>query len=156
MTAPKSEPGARAKTLREQIAHHRRKYYVDDSPEITDAEYDTLERELRDIEAEHPELITPDSTSLRIGGEPGEAFVNVRHRTPLLSLDNAYCVDDLRAWDERLARAAGRPVDRYVVEPKIDGLSIAIWYRDGNLERAVTRGDGIVGEDVTANVRTIR
>ena len=156
MTASKKDPGARVKVLREQIAHHRTKYYVDDAPEITDAEYDALERELRAIEAEHPELLAPDSSSLRVGGEPSEAFVNVRHRTPLLSLDNAYSEDDLRAWNERLTRAAGRSVDRYVVEPKIDGLSIALWYRNGLLERAVTRGDGIVGEDVTANVRTIR
>ena len=91
-----------------------------------------------------------------MGGEPSDAFVNVRHRTPLLSLDNAYSEDELRAWDDRLTRAVGRRVGRYVVEPKIDGLSISLWYRDGLMERAVTRGDGIVGEDVTANVRTIR
>ena len=148
-------PGARAKVLREQIAHHRRKYYLDDAPEISDAEYDELERELRAIEAEHPGLLAPDSSSLRVGGAPGEIFVNVRHRAPLLSLDNAHSEDDLRAWGDRLTRAVGRSVDRYVVEPKVDGLSIALWYRDGLLVRAVTRGDGIVGEDVTANVRTI-
>jgi DNA ligase (NAD+) len=156
MTASKEDPGARTKVLREQIAHHRRAYYVDDAPEISDAAYDALERELREIEAEHPELVTPDSSSLRVGGEPSDAFVNVRHRTPLLSLDNATSEGDLRAWDDRLTRAVGRSVDRYVVEPKIDGLSIALWYREGLLERAVTRGDGIIGEDVTANVRTIR
>jgi DNA ligase (NAD+) len=156
MTASKKSAHARAQALREQIAHHRRKYYLDDAPEISDAEYDALERELRSIEAEHPEVITSDSSSLRVGGEPSDAFVNVRHRTPLLSLDNAYSEDELRAWEERLTRAVGRPVVRYVVEPKIDGLSIALWYRDGILERAVTRGDGVVGEDVTANVRAIR
>lgn len=155
MNASKPDPTSRAEALREQIAYHRKKYYLDDAPEISDADYDALERELRAIEAEHPELITPDSSSVRVGGEPSDAFVNVRHRTPLLSLDNAYSEDELRAWDDRLTRAAGRPVGRYVVEPKIDGLSIALWYRDGVLERAVTRGDGIVGEDVTANVRTI-
>jgi DNA ligase (NAD+) len=156
MTASTDDPGARVRELREQIAHHRRKYYVDDAPEITDAEYDALERELRAIEAEHPLLVTPDSSSLHVGGEPSEAFVNVKHRTPLLSLDNAYSPDELRVWNERLRRAVGRPIERYVVEPKIDGLSIALWYRNGLLERAVTRGDGIIGEDVTANVRTIR
>ena len=156
MTAAKMDPMSRAEGLREQIAHHRSRYYVDAAPEITDAEYDALERELQAIEAEHPEVITPDSPSLRVGGTPGEAFVNVSHRTPLLSLDNAISEDDLRAWDDRLTRAVGRPAGGYVVEPKIDGLSIALWYRDGLLERAVTRGDGIVGEDVTANVRTIR
>ena len=156
MTVSKKSPRARAAALREQIAHHRRKYYFDDAPEISDAEYDALERELQQIEAEHPELVIPDSSSQRVGGEPSDAFVNVRHRTPLLSLDNAYSEDELRAWDERLMRAIGGQVGRYVVEPKIDGLSIALWYRKGHLERAVTRGDGIVGEDVTANVRTIR
>jgi DNA ligase (NAD+) len=156
MTAAKPEPSARAAELRERIAHHRKKYYVDDAPEISDAEYDALERELAELEKEHPELITPDSSTQRVGGEASAAFVNIRHRTPLLSLDNAYSDDDLRAWDERLTRSIGRPVDRFVVEPKIDGLSIALWYRDGSLERAVTRGDGLVGEDVTANVRTIR
>lgn len=156
MSASQAGPRARAEQLREQIARHRRKYFVDDAPEISDAEYDELERELRAIEAEHPELVTPDSSTLRVGGEPSDAFVNVRHRTPLLSLDNAYSEDDLRAWGDRLTRAVGRRVGRYVVEPKIDGLSISLWYRDGLMERAVTRGDGIVGEDVTANVRTIR
>ncbi len=156
MSASQASPRARAEQLREQIARHRRKYFVDDAPEISDAEYDELERELRAIEAEHPELVTPDSSTLRVGGEPSDAFVNVRHRTPLLSLDNAYSEDELRAWDDRLTRAVGRRVGRYVVEPKIDGLSISLWYRDGLMERAVTRGDGIVGEDVTANVRTIR
>ena len=156
MSGGRKTPEARAAQLREQIAHHRRKYYLDDAPEVSDAEYDALERELADIEREHPELRTPDSTSQQVGGEASDAFVSVSHRTALLSLDNAYSEDDLRAWDERLARAAGRSVDRYLVEPKIDGLSIALWYRDGVLERAVTRGDGLVGEDVTANVRTIR
>jgi len=156
MKSVKKTPQARAAELRELIAHHRKKYYVDDAPEISDTDYDALERELVAIEKEHPELVTPDSASQRVGGEPSAAFVNVRHRAPLLSLDNAYSEDELRGWDERLVRAVGRSVERYVVEPKIDGLSIALWYRGGRLERAVTRGDGIVGEDVTANVRTIR
>jgi DNA ligase (NAD+) len=156
MKRASKSPAQRAVQLREQIAHHRRKYYLDDAPEISDAEYDGLERELAAIEKEHPELSTPESSTKRVGGEPSDAFVNVRHRSPLLSLDNAYSEEELRAWDERLTRAVLRPVERYVVEPKIDGLSIALWYRDGLLERAVTRGDGQVGEDVTANVRTIR
>jgi DNA ligase (NAD+) len=156
MTSAKKGALARAQELREKIEYHRRKYFVDDAPEISDADYDALERELQALEAEHPELITPESSSQRVGGEPSGAFVNVRHRTPLLSLDNARSEGDLRAWDERLTRSLGRSAGPYVVEPKIDGLSIALWYRDGRLERAVTRGDGNVGEDVTANVRTIR
>lgn len=147
---------ARAAELRELITHHRRKYYLDDAPDVSDTEYDALERELEALERKHPDLVTPDSTSQRVGGHPDVAFTNVRHRSPLLSLDNAYSEDDVRAWHERCVRAASRPVDRFVVEPKIDGLSIALWYRDGRLERALTRGDGLVGEDVTANVRTIR
>ncbi len=156
MTAAKKRPEERAAELRRQIAHHRRKYYGDDAPEISDAEYDALERELRTIEAEHTELVTPDSTSLQVGGEPSDAFINVSHRAPLLSLDNAYSEADLIAWDERLTRSLGERSSRYVVEPKIDGFSIALWYRNGGLERAITRGDGAVGEDVTANVRTIQ
>ena len=156
MTDPGGSPAARAKDLRIRIARHRKLYYVDDAPEISDSEYDTLERELAAIEAEHPELIAPDSPSLRVGGEPSDAFVTIAHRTPLLSLDNALSPDELRAWGERLERAVGGAVTAFVVEPKIDGLSIALWYRDGLLERAVTRGNGTVGEDITANVRTIR
>jgi len=156
VTDPGGSPAARAKDLRIRIARHRKLYYVDDAPEISDSEYDTLERELAAIEAEHPELIAPDSPSLRVGGEPSDAFVTVAHRTPLLSLDNALSPDELRAWGERLERAVGGAVTAFVVEPKIDGLSIALWYRDGLLERAVTRGNGTVGEDITANVRTIR
>lgn len=155
MSAAKNTPEERARMLREQIAHHRRKYYLDDAPEISDADYDALENELKTIEAAHPELVTPDSATQRVGGEPSETFVNVRHRTALLSLDNAYSEEELRAWDERLTRAVGRSADSYVVEPKVDGLSIALWYRHGGLDRAITRGDGVVGEDVTANVRTI-
>jgi len=156
VTDPGGSPAARAKDLRIRIARHRKLYYVDDAPEISDSEYDTLERELAAIEAEHPELIAPDSPSLRVGGEPSDAFVTVAHRTPLLSLDNALSPDELRAWGERMERAVGGAVTAFVVEPKIDGLSIALWYRDGLLERAVTRGNGTVGEDITANVRTIR
>jgi len=145
----------RAEKLRRQIAHHRKRYYVDDDPEISDAEYDALERELRAIETQWPELVTPDSPSLRVGGEPAEAFEEVRHSSPLLSLDNAYGVDELRDWEGRLLRALGEGRPTYVVEPKVDGLSIAVQYRDGLLERGITRGNGEVGENVTSNVRTI-
>jgi DNA ligase (NAD+) len=153
--ARRKSPAARVRELRATIEHHRRKYYVDDQPELSDAEYDALERELAALEKAHPELATPDSPTVTVGGEAAASFVSVRHRSPLLSLDNAYSEEDLRAWEERLTRAVGGGVNRYVVEPKIDGLSIALWYVDGALDRAVTRGDGIVGEDVTANVRTI-
>ncbi len=148
---------ARAEELRALIAYHRKRYYADDRPEISDAAYDALERELRAIESEFPDLVTPDSPTQRVGGEPAEEFVTYRHRSPLLSLDNAYSEADMRAWEERLSKALdGRRPSRYAVEPKVDGLSIAVAWRNGVLERGVTRGDGLVGEDVTGNVRTIR
>jgi len=148
--------GERAEELRRLIAHHRKRYYVDDDPEISDAEYDALEAELREIEAANPDLVTEDSPSLRVGGEPADGFPSFRHTSPLLSLDNAYGEDELREWLARLMRAIGEATPSFVVEPKVDGLSISVHYRDGVLERGVTRGDGRVGEVVTANVRTIR
>ena len=152
----KAQASLRARELREQIAYHRKRYYVDDDPEISDAEYDRLERELVEIERRFPDLQTPDSPSLRVGGEPADGFATFRHAAPLLSLDNAYDEKELRDWEKRLLKALG--VDRvaYMVEPKVDGLSIAVHYTDGVFERGATRGDGNVGEDVTSNVRTIR
>jgi DNA ligase (NAD+) len=146
----------RAEELRRLIAHHRKRYYVDDDPEIADAEYDALESELLEIETAHPELVSEDSPSLRVGGEPAEGFETFQHASPLLSLDNAYGADELREWQARLMRALGEAGPTFVVEPKVDGLSISVHYRDGVLEHGVTRGDGRVGEVVTANVRTIR
>jgi DNA ligase (NAD+) len=146
----------RAEELRTQIAHHRKRYYVDDDPEITDAEYDRLERELLEIEKRWPDLVTEDSPSQRVGGEPAEGFATYRHTTPLLSLDNAYSTDELEQWATRLGRALGEASPSFHVEPKVDGLSIAVHYEAGLLARGVTRGDGRTGEDVTANVRTIR
>jgi DNA ligase (NAD+) len=150
------EPKRRAAELKELIAHHRKLYYVDNDPEISDEEYDRLERELSEIERAHPELVTVDSPTRRVGGEPAEGFETFTHATPLLSLDNVYNEEELREWQQRLLRAVGEEMPGYVVEPKIDGLSIAVHYEDGILTRGVTRGDGRVGEDVTANVRTIR
>lgn len=138
------------------IAHHRKKYYVDDDPEIGDGEYDALERELRTLEEGYPDLRTEDSPTRRVGGEPAEAFRSYRHVIPLLSLDNAFDEDGLRSWEKRLLKSTGAGNVRYAVEPKIDGLSIAVHYRDGVLVTGATRGDGQDGEDVTSNVRTIR
>jgi DNA ligase (NAD+) len=149
-------PESRAAELKKLIAYHRKRYYVDNDPEISDDEYDRLERELAEIEHEHPDLITPDSPTMRVGGEPAEGFPTFRHATPLLSLDNAFDEAELREWEERLLRAIGQKKPAYIVEPKIDGLSIAVHYSNGILESGVTRGDGSVGEEVTANVRTIR
>jgi DNA ligase (NAD+) len=146
----------RASELHALIAHHRKRYYVDDDPELADAEYDLLERELLEIEERYPALVTPDSPTHRVGGQPSKAFASFSHTTPLLSLDNSYTDQDLLDWNERLLRALDGDQPEYVVEPKVDGLSISVHYRDGLLERGVTRGDGTTGEDVTPNVRTIR
>ena len=155
MSPRKPTPARRAAELRRLIEHHRHRYYVDDAPEISDAEYDALERELSALEAAHPELSTPNSPTQRVGGEASALFAPFRHKTPLLSLDNAYSDDELRAWSARLARALGSEPRGFVVEPKVDGLSMAVHFRDGALERGVTRGDGVVGEDVTQNTRAI-
>jgi DNA ligase (NAD+) len=143
--------------LREQIRRHEELYYVHASPEISDADFDALMRELQELEAAHPELVTPDSPTQRVGGRPAEGFATVEHLAPMLSLDNAYNEAELRAFDERVRRGLGTatPVS-YVAELKIDGLSIALTYEDGLLIRGATRGDGVRGEDVTANVRTVR
>jgi DNA ligase (NAD+) len=155
------DPFSRITELRRLIRHHEELYYVANQPEISDAEFDDLMRELLQLEQEHPTLVTPDSPTQRVSGRVSEAFESVRHAEPMLSLDNAYDVDELRAFDERvrkgLAESGAMPgsID-YVAELKIDGVSIALTYEDGVLVRAATRGDGTTGEDVTSNVRTIR
>jgi DNA ligase (NAD+) len=142
--------------LREEIRKHEELYYVQDSPEISDREYDQLLENLQALEQANPQLITPDSPTQRVGGRPAEGFPEVVHRRPMLSLDNSYNIDELRAFDERCRRLAeGRPI-QYVAELKIDGLSIALHYEGGVLTRGVTRGDGRIGEEVTQNARTIR
>jgi DNA ligase (NAD+) len=154
-------PTDRIADLRRRIRHHEERYYVLDSPEIADAEFDALVAELTALEANHPELVTPDSPTQRVGGRVAFGFADVVHVEPMLSLDNAYSEADLRAFDDRVRRGlegacgADEPPG-YVAELKIDGLSIALTYINGVLERAATRGDGTTGEDVTPNVRTIR
>jgi DNA ligase (NAD+) len=145
----------RVEELRAQIDHHNYRYYVLDAPEVSDAEFDRLLRELRDLEARHPELLTPDSPTQRVGGSVGALFAPVRHSSRLLSLDNVFDDEELVAWRDRVLKGLGRE-PTYVGEPKIDGVSIAVAYERGRLVRGATRGDGDVGEDVTANVRTIR
>ena len=148
---------ARAAGLRAQIAQHDYHYYVLDEPLIPDAEYDRLMRELRALEEAHPELITPDSPTQRVSGTPGASFGEVVHKVPMLSLDNAFTEEDLQAFDRRIHERLGVAGELdYVAEPKFDGLAVTVIYRDGLLGRAATRGDGVRGEDVTANVRTIR
>lgn len=142
--------------LRDEILRHEELYYVHDRPEISDAEYDALMARLRQLEEENPALQTPDSPTLRVGGKPAEGFDRYVHRRPMLSLDNSYNIEDLRAFDERCRKLADGRAFEYVAELKIDGLSISAHYEGGVLVRGVTRGDGRVGEDVTQNVRTIR
>ncbi len=149
---------ARINELRTRIRHHEERYYVHSAPEISDEEFDRLLHELERLEAENPDLVTLDSPTQRVAGTPSEGFATVEHIVPMLSLDNAYDDEELRAFDERVRKGAGAgdtPVP-YVAELKIDGLSIALTYQDGRLVRGATRGDGARGEDVTPNVRTIR
>jgi len=146
----------RIEELRETINYHNYRYYVLDSPEISDAEYDELMRELRQLEAEHPELVTPDSPTQRIGAPPVEAFGVVEHPQPLLSLANAFSYEELAAWHKRVSNLLGGRQFDLVCEPKIDGLAVALTYVDGLLVTGATRGDGYRGEDITQNLRTIR
>src|SRR5256885_11312797 len=146
----------RLESLREKIRQHEYRYYVLDDPEISDAEFDRLMNELKNLEAEHPDLITPDSPTQRVGGKPREGFVKVRHSSPMLSLDNAYTEEELRNWERRVHELSGRKDVEYVCELKLDGMSVAVRYEDGRLVRGITRGDGTTGEDVTSNVRTVR
>ncbi|HZR26923.1 MAG TPA: NAD-dependent DNA ligase LigA, partial [Vicinamibacterales bacterium] len=152
------DPAQRIDALRALIRHHEERYYIHNAPEISDEEFDTLLHELERLEADYPDLVTSDSPTQRVAGRPTDGFPTVEHLVPMLSLDNAYDDEELRAFDERVRKGAGlgdAPVT-YVAEMKIDGLSIALTYENGTLVRGATRGDGTHGEEVTANVRTIR
>jgi DNA ligase (NAD+) len=158
---PSPDPAERAEQLRAELRHHEHLYYVLDAPEISDAEYDALMNELKRIETAHPELVTPDSPTQRVGGKPAEGFQKVRHSRPMLSLDNAYSAEELAAWDRRVRELAGLLPVEYMAELKLDGLSVALHYEASEsggvrLARGITRGDGQTGEDVTSNIRTIR
>jgi DNA ligase (NAD+) len=153
---------AKTEALREKIRHHEHLYYVLDAPELDDADFDALMRELKQIEAKHPEWVTPDSPTQRVGGKPKEGFLKVAHSRPMLSLDNVNTPEELADWDRRVRSLAGDAEIAYVTELKLDGLSLALHYianpagGGASLARAITRGDGTIGEDVTSNVRTIR
>src|SRR3954467_7928195 len=155
-----TDPAERAAALRAEIEHHNQRYYVLDDPEIGDDAYDALLNELRAIEADHPELLTPDSPTQVVGAAPVSRLEKVTHLQPMFSLANARTEEELRAWIARMRNHLARegiedPEFTYVCEPKIDGLAMSLVYRDGRLERAATRGNGEVGEDVTHNIRTI-
>jgi DNA ligase (NAD+) len=155
-----TDPATRAEELRRQLEYHGHRYYVLDDPEISDADYDALLNELRDIEAANPELRTPDSPTQRVGGKPLEKFQPVKHLQPMLSLANARNADELRAWEARVQKLSAQQEWKgdveYVTEPKIDGLAISLVYENGALVRGATRGDGEIGEDVTQNLKTIK
>jgi len=154
MTVPKAAR-SRSDALRREIERHSRLYYVEDKPEITDAEYDKLFRDLEALEAEHPELRTPDSPTQRVGGAPLPEFAEVRHRTPMLSIGNAFDEEEVRAFDKRVREALEVESVEYAAEPKFDGLAISLSYEHGLLAQGATRGDGERGEDVTPNLRTV-
>ncbi len=150
-------PAARIARLREEITQHDYRYYVLNEPAVPDVEYDRLMNELKDLEAAHPEFVTPDSPTQRVAGMAAAEFAEARHAIPMLSIDNGFTEDDVRTYDRRVRERLGVPGPiEYTAEPKFDGLAISVLYRDGVLARAATRGDGVTGEDVTANVRTIR
>ncbi len=149
-----SDAEARVTELRELIEYHNDRYFARDAPEISDAEYDALVRELADLETQHPELVTPDSPTQHPGGAPSATFAHVEHLVPMFSLDNAFNLEELLAWGERIERLVPGVV-RFVAEPKMDGLAMSLLYENGRLTRGATRGDGVTGEDVTANVTTI-
>ncbi|MBI2152385.1 MAG: NAD-dependent DNA ligase LigA [Candidatus Rokubacteria bacterium] len=152
----KAEAARRIEELRELIHHHDRLYYVENRPEISDAEYDRLVRELKALEEEYPHLITPDSPTQRVAGQPVEVFASVEHKVAMLSLDNAMDPSDLREFEARLRRALPGAAFEYVCEPKVDGLGVALLYERGRFVRGATRGDGRVGEDITQNLRTVK
>ena len=149
-------PAARAEELRAQLRDASHRYYVLDAPTLSDAEYDRLFRELEQIEADHPDLITPDSPTRRVGAAPSEKFAKVTHRRQMMSLANAMTEDEFLEFDARVHRSFGDEPLRYVVEPKLDGLAVTLRYENGRLVQGATRGDGLTGEDVTANLRTIK
>ncbi|HEX6146718.1 MAG TPA: NAD-dependent DNA ligase LigA, partial [Acidimicrobiia bacterium] len=146
----------RIEELRSQVNEHLYRYHVLDDPTISDAQFDALIAELRGLEVANPELITPDSPTQRVGAPVADLFQPARHLRPMFSLDNADSAEMLLAWEQRMERQLGRPPQGYVAELKIDGLAVVLTYRDGVLDTGATRGDGVTGEDITANLRTIK
>ena len=151
-----TDPAAEIARLREEIAHHDRKYYIEAAPEISDLQYDRLMERLKKLEAEHPDLITPDSPTQRVGEQPVEGLQQVEHRVPMLSIENTYSIEELKKYGERVAKLLPGEKIEWVVELKIDGVAIALIYENGLLTRGITRGNGRVGDDITHNVRTVK
>ena len=149
-------PKKEIEKLRTTLDKHNRLYYLEAAPEISDFEFDQMMKRLEELEAAHPELFDPNSPSQRVGGAPIDSFATVIHEPPMLSIENAYTLDELREWHDRVLRGIGREAVEYEAELKIDGVSISLLYENGELTRAATRGDGVRGDDVTPNVRTVR
>src|SRR3989442_2056880 len=152
----RAEAKKRIAELREQIRHHDYQYHVLAKPEISDREYDRLYAELKELEQQFPDLVTSDSPTQRIGGQPLKEFKSVRHSVPMMSLDNTYNLDELREFDARVKKLLSGEKVEYVLEPKIDGVSVTLRYEHGVFTVGATRGDGTTGDDITANLKTIR
>ena len=151
-----SDPAAEIARLREEIRHHDRKYHLEAAPEITDLQYDRLVERLKKLEAEHPELVTPDSPTQRVGDRPVTGLTPLEHRVPMLSIDNTYSLDELKKYGDRVAKLLPGEAIEWVVELKVDGVAVSLIYENGRLTHGVTRGNGRVGDDITHNVRTIK
>src|SRR5436189_3359221 len=151
-----AEARARVETLRRDITEHNRRYYEEAAPTISDREYDRLYKELVDLETQFPELITAESPTQRVGGKPLEAFAQIEHRVPMLSLDNTYSEEEVANFYRRITRLLPDEKIPVVIEPKVDGVAVSLLYENGRLRHAATRGDGFVGDDITQNIKTIR
>ncbi len=156
MAEPEASAAKRIAALRAEIEEHNRRYYEEAAPTISDRDYDRLYRELIELEERHPQLITPDSPTRRVGGEPLKAFSQITHRAPMLSLDNTYSEEEVGAFYRRIEKLLPNEKVPVVVEPKVDGVAISLLYEEGRLKYAATRGDGTTGDDITQNIRTIR
>ena len=156
MSDSMKKPAREVASLRREIRRHDHAYYVLDAPVLSDAEYDLLFRRLQELEERHPELVTDDSPTQRVGGKPAGRFAEVKHGAPMLSLGNAFNEAEILAFDKRVREKLQAPEVAYVAEPKLDGLAVSLTYENGVLSRAATRGDGFTGEDVTANIRKLR
>src|SRR5438094_7587016 len=151
-----AEACARIETLRRDITEHNRRYYEEAAPTISDREYDRLYKELLDLETKFPDLVTPDSPTQRVGGKPLQAFAQIQHRVPMLSLDNTYSEEEVANFYKRITRLLPEEKIPVVVEPKVDGVAVSVMYENGKLKYAATRGDGSVGDEITQNINTIR
>src|SRR5207237_2171370 len=156
MAKDETQAAKRMAELRREISQHDRHYYEEAAPVISDREYDRLYRELLDLEARFPQLVAPDSPTQRVGGKPLQAFAQIEHRLPMLSLDNTYSEDEVANFYKRITRLLPDDKIPVVIEPKVDGVAVSVMYENGKLKYAATRGDGVVGDDITQNIRTIK